>query len=92
MGGVCRNSGGTRLWRIPGLARGDLAELFLMRADSNDGSGQLTPAARVALEELVAYLSDQIPPLFFAESVQDLFGVPPQVVAAQIVAWSSSMP
>jgi hypothetical protein len=51
-----------------------------------------TPAARVALEELVAYLSDQIPPLFFAESVQDLFGVPPQVVAAQIVAWSSSMP
>ena len=49
----------------------------------------MTPAARDALEELGSYLSDQIPPLFFAGAVQELFAVPPEIVAAQIVGWAS---
>ena len=46
------------------------------------------PKVREALEELQSYLSDSIPPLFFADSVKILFQVPPNVVAAQIIAWS----
>ncbi len=46
------------------------------------------PKVREALEELQLYLSDSIPPLFFAESVKVLLQVPPRVIAAQIIAWA----
>ena len=43
---------------------------------------------REALEELQSYLSDSIPPLFFAGSIKNLFAAPPDLVAAQIIAWA----
>jgi hypothetical protein len=46
------------------------------------------PKIREALEELQLYLSDSIPPLFFAESVKVLMQVPPRLIAAQIIAWA----
>jgi hypothetical protein len=49
-----------------------------------------SPEIREALEELQQYLSDDIPPLFFANSIQILFKAPAEVVAAQIVGWAMS--
>ena len=54
----------------------------------NDAPITDDPKVREALEELQSYLSDSIPPLFFADSVKILFQVPPNVVSAQIIAWS----
>lgn len=48
------------------------------------------PDIREALEELQLYLSDDIPPLFFANSIQVLFQAPADLVAAQIVGWAMS--
>ena len=48
------------------------------------------PEIREALEEMQLYLSDEIPPLFFANSIQVLFNAPAEVVAAQIVGWAMS--
>ncbi len=41
-----------------------------------------------ALEEMHSYLSDSIPPLFFADSVKLLLEAPPDVVGSQLVAWA----
>ena len=45
---------------------------------------------RSALEEMHLYLSDSIPPLFFADSVQLLLQAPPELVGHQLVAWASN--
>jgi hypothetical protein len=44
---------------------------------------------REALEELQRYLSDAVPPLTVADSVDLLLGKPPQLVASRIDAWAS---
>lgn len=53
-----------------------------------DQPSSIDPQIREALEELESYLSDSIPPLFFAGSVRILFQAPPELVSAQILAWS----
>lgn len=55
----------------------------------NQDSGHLPPAVQNALEELQSYLSDQIPPLFFVGSLQELFAVAPEIVVAQVVGWAT---
>ena len=54
----------------------------------SDQAFSADPEVREALEELQAYLSDSIPPLFFANSVKTLIQVPPELVAAQVIAWA----
>jgi hypothetical protein len=44
---------------------------------------------RTALDEMQLYLSDSIPPLFFADSVRLLLEAPPEIVGAQVVAWAT---
>lgn len=79
----------TGLWRFPKSGLGDSARLRSMSTESPGDSGQMTPAAQNALEELVSYLSDQIPPLFFAGSFEDLLPLPPRMIVAQIVGWAT---
>ena len=44
-----------------------------------------------ALHQLSQYLSDNIAPMIFAESVDTLFGMSPELIASQIVAWVASI-
>ncbi len=46
---------------------------------------------REALQELSQYLSDNIAPMIFAESVNTLFNLSPELIASQIVAWVASI-
>ncbi|MEO8431455.1 MAG: DUF4388 domain-containing protein [Acidobacteriota bacterium] len=54
-------------------------------------SGDTTnPEVQEALEELQQYLSDSLPPLVVAESIQVLLRYPPDLMASKIHAWTSS--
>ena len=46
---------------------------------------------REALLQLQQYLSDNIAPMIFAESVDALFDLSPELIASQIVAWVASI-
>jgi hypothetical protein len=61
-----------------------------MADEATPSSGHLGPRVQDALQDLQSYLSDEIPPLFFVDSLQQLFEAPPQIVAAQIASWSTS--
>ncbi len=47
------------------------------------------PEVREALEELQQYLSDTLPPLVVADSIQMLLRYPPELVASNIHAWTA---
>ena len=47
------------------------------------------PQLQEALENLQQYLSDEIPPLFFASSAEVLVNSPPEQVAGGMAAWAS---
>ena len=47
------------------------------------------PQLQEALEQLQQYLSDEIPPLFFATSAESLLQAPPEQVAAGLAAWAT---
>src|SRR6476659_5326138 len=54
-------------------------------------SGDTTnPEVREALEELHQYLSDSLPPLVVADSIKVLLRYPPDLMASNIHAWTSS--
>ena len=57
-----------------------------MTGNSNDSMEE-----REALHELSEYLSDNIAPMIFAQSVDSLFGMSPELIASQIVAWVASI-
>ena len=57
-----------------------------MPDDSTSGNARL----RAALEEMQLYLSDNIPPLFFVESVKLLLESSPEIVGAAVVSWASN--
>ena len=46
---------------------------------------------REALQQLQQYLSDNIAPMIFAESLDSLFSLDPQLIASQIIAWVASL-
>lgn len=46
---------------------------------------------REALQQLQRYLSDNIAPMIFAESMDTLLVLPPHLTASQIVAWVASL-
>jgi hypothetical protein len=46
---------------------------------------------REALQQLQRYLSDNIAPMIFAESMDTLFATPPEYITAQIVSWVASL-
>ena len=70
-----------------------------MNTPEHDGPVELPAEVREALVVLQQYLSDQVPPMLFADSFEHLLGVPPALVGDEIQAWiaaqyrrSSSLP
>jgi hypothetical protein len=52
-----------------------------------EGSSPDAQAVSEALALLQEYLSDQVPPLFFADSIEPLLRLPAELVAGEIRAW-----
>lgn len=58
-----------------------------MDTPRRDDPGTLNEEAREALVMLQQYLSDQVPPMLFADSFEHLLGLPPSLVGEEIQAW-----
>ncbi len=70
-----------------------------MNTPEHDGRTGIGEEVREALVMLQQYLSDQLPPMLFADSFEQLLGLPPALVGEEIQAWvaaqyrrSSSLP
>jgi len=58
-----------------------------MDTPRRDDPGTLDEETREALVMLQQYLSDQVPPMLFADSFEHLLALPPSVVGEEIQAW-----
>ncbi len=58
-----------------------------MNTPEHDGRVGIPEEVREALVMLQQYLSDQVPPMLFADSFEHLLGLPPALVGEEIQAW-----
>lgn len=82
--------GGGNAWRGT-TCRPISSRLFAGRAAFLVGQSVDKYEQREALQQLQRYLSDNIAPMIFADSMDTLLATPPEYISAQIVAWVASL-